>query len=167
MVVGCDTPTGMALPAPFPQRLVKQNKEDQYKKFMEILHQIQYSFDGYLEGDARLCEDDERPNVIEVLFSGPIHNDSNADLQHTSDQTDGSKDVKPRARPTLMLLQLADHMVKRPTGILDDVLVQVGKFVFLADFIILDCQVDEEIPIILGRPFLATGRALIDYETRN
>nr|XP_009760166.1 PREDICTED: uncharacterized protein LOC104212563 [Nicotiana sylvestris] len=51
-----------------------------------------------------------------------------------------------RARPTSILLQLVDCTVKRPTGILDDVLV------------------DEEIPIILGRPFLATGRALIDCE---
>ncbi|XP_075088311.1 uncharacterized protein LOC142170325 [Nicotiana tabacum] len=70
-----------------------------------------------------------------------------------------------RARPTLMLLQLADRTVKRHTGILDDVLVQVGKFVFPTDFVILDCHVDEEIPIILGRPCLATGRALIDCET--
>ncbi|XP_075108939.1 uncharacterized protein LOC142180769 [Nicotiana tabacum] len=70
-----------------------------------------------------------------------------------------------RARLTSMLLQLADRTVKRPTGILDDVLVQVGKFVFPADFVILDCEVDEEIPITLGRPFLATGRALIDCET--
>ncbi|XP_070005801.1 uncharacterized protein [Nicotiana sylvestris] len=69
-----------------------------------------------------------------------------------------------RARPTSMLLQLADRTVKRPTRILDDVLVQVGKFVFPADFVIMDCQVDEEILIILGRPFLATGRALIDCE---
>ncbi|XP_070028958.1 uncharacterized protein [Nicotiana sylvestris] len=45
-----------------------------------------------------------------------------------------------RARPTSMLLQLADRIVKRPTRILDDVLVQVGKFVFPADFVILDCQ---------------------------
>ncbi|XP_019226862.1 PREDICTED: uncharacterized protein LOC109208244 [Nicotiana attenuata] len=58
-----------------------------------------------------------------------------------------------RARPTSMLLQLADHTMKRPTGIFDDVLVQVGKFVFPADFVILDCQVDERIPIILGRLF--------------
>nr|XP_016447068.1 PREDICTED: uncharacterized protein LOC107772093 [Nicotiana tabacum] len=70
-----------------------------------------------------------------------------------------------KARPTSMLLQLADRTVKRPSGILDDVLVQVGKFVFPVDFVILDCKVDEEIPIILGRPFLATGRALIDCET--
>ncbi|XP_070026465.1 uncharacterized protein [Nicotiana sylvestris] len=71
-----------------------------------------------------------------------------------------------RARLTSMLLQLADRIVKRPFGILDDVLIYVGKFVFPADFVILDCKVDEEIPIILGRPFLSTGRAPIDYETR-
>nr|XP_016504489.1 PREDICTED: uncharacterized protein LOC107822455 [Nicotiana tabacum] len=70
-----------------------------------------------------------------------------------------------RARPTSMLLQLADRTAKRPTGIFDDVLVQVGKFVFPVDFVILYCHVDEEIPFILGRPFLATGRALIDCET--
>ncbi|XP_075080620.1 uncharacterized protein LOC142166101 [Nicotiana tabacum] len=67
-----------------------------------------------------------------------------------------------RSRPTSILLQLADRTVKRSSGILDDVLVQVGKFVFRADFVILDCIVDEEISIILGRPFLATRRALID-----
>ncbi|XP_070003479.1 uncharacterized protein [Nicotiana sylvestris] len=70
-----------------------------------------------------------------------------------------------KARPTSMLLQLADRTVKRLSGILDDVLIQVGKFMFPADFVILDCKVDEEIPIILGRPFLATRRALIDCET--
>ncbi|XP_070035654.1 uncharacterized protein [Nicotiana tomentosiformis] len=69
-----------------------------------------------------------------------------------------------RARPTSMLLLLVDRTVKRPSSILDDVLVQFGKFVFPADFVILG-RVDEEIPIILGRPFLATGRALIDCET--
>nr|XP_016466883.1 PREDICTED: uncharacterized protein LOC107789553 [Nicotiana tabacum] len=51
-----------------------------------------------------------------------------------------------RDRPTCMLLQLADKTVKRPSGILDDVLIQVGKFVFPADFVILDCKVDEEFP---------------------
>nr|XP_016487200.1 PREDICTED: uncharacterized protein LOC107807359 [Nicotiana tabacum] len=69
-----------------------------------------------------------------------------------------------RAKPTSMLLQLADQTVKRPSGIPDDVLVQVGRFVFPVDFVILDYRVDEEIPIILERPFLATRRALIDCE---
>ena len=38
------------------------------------------------------------------------------------------------------------------------------SFIFPADFVILDCEVDFEVPIILGRPFLATGRALVDME---
>ena len=45
---------------------------------------------------------------------------------------------------------------------IEDVLVKVDKFIFTADFIVLDMEEDKEIPIILGRPFLATGKALID-----
>ena len=47
---------------------------------------------------------------------------------------------------------------------IEDVLVKVDKFIFLADFIVLDMEEDKEIPIILGRPFLATGRAMIDVQ---
>ena len=43
-------------------------------------------------------------------------------------------------------------------------MVKVDKFVFPADFIVLDMEEDKEIPIILGRPFLATSRAMIDVE---
>nr|XP_016461102.1 PREDICTED: uncharacterized protein LOC107784478 [Nicotiana tabacum] len=67
-------------------------------------------------------------------------------------------------RPTSMRLQMADRSIKCPVGIVDDVLVKVGKFHLPANFVILDCAVDKEIPIILGRPFLATGRALMDSE---
>ena len=63
-----------------------------------------------------------------------------------------------------MRLLMADRTLKRPIGILHDVLVKVESFIFLADFVILDCEVDFEVPIILGRSFLATGRALVDME---
>ena len=43
-------------------------------------------------------------------------------------------------------------------------LVNVESFIFLADFVIMDCEVDFEVSIILWRPFLATGRALVDME---
>ena len=65
---------------------------------------------------------------------------------------------------TSMRLLIADQTVKRPKGILHDVLVKVESFIFPEDFVILDCEVDFEVPIILGRPFLATGRALVDME---
>ncbi|TMW91176.1 hypothetical protein EJD97_014680 [Solanum chilense] len=67
-------------------------------------------------------------------------------------------------KPTAMQLLMADRTVKRRIGILHNVLVKVESFIFLADFVILDCEVDFEVPIILGRPFLATGRALVDME---
>ncbi|XP_070017685.1 uncharacterized protein [Nicotiana sylvestris] len=55
-----------------------------------------------------------------------------------------------------MILQMADRSIKRPTRIVYDVLVKVGKFHLPADFIILYCEIEKEISIILGRPFLAT-----------
>ena len=54
---------------------------------------------------------------------------------------------------------MADRTVKRPIGILHDVLVKVEAFIFPADFVILDCEVDFEVPIIVGTPFLTTGKA--------
>ncbi|XP_052206778.1 uncharacterized protein LOC127811105 [Diospyros lotus] len=68
------------------------------------------------------------------------------------------------AKPTRVSLQLADRSVKHPRGIVEDILVKVDKFIFPADFIILDMAEDRDIPLILGRPFLATGRALIDVQ---
>ena len=59
---------------------------------------------------------------------------------------------------------MADRTVKRPIGILHDVLVKLESFIFLADFVILDCEVDFEVPIIIVRSFLATGRAVVDME---
>lgn len=68
------------------------------------------------------------------------------------------------AKPTRVSLQLADRSVKHPRGIIEDILVKVDKFIFPADFIILDMAEDRDIPLILGQPFLAIGRALIDVK---
>ena len=64
--------------------------------------------------------------------------------------------------PTIVTLQMADRTLEKPEGIIKDVLVKVGKFVFPADFIILDMEEDSQVPLLLGRPFLAAGAALID-----
>ena len=68
------------------------------------------------------------------------------------------------ARPTTVTLQLADRSLKHHWGVIEDVLVKVDKFIFPTDFIVLDMEEDKKIPIILGRPFLATGRAMIDVQ---
>ncbi|XP_070025616.1 uncharacterized protein [Nicotiana sylvestris] len=67
-------------------------------------------------------------------------------------------------RPTFMRLKMADLTMKRPLGVIEDVLVRVDKFILPTDFVILDYEVDYEVRIILGRPFLATGNALVDVE---
>ena len=59
---------------------------------------------------------------------------------------------------------MADRSVKYPRGIIEDVLFKVDKFIFPADFIVLDMDEDADIPIILGRPFLAMGMTLIDVQ---
>ena len=61
----------------------------------------------------------------------------------------------------MMRLLMADLTVKRPIEILHYVLVKVESFIYPVDFLIIDCELDFEVPIILGRPFLATGIALI------
>ncbi|KAK8636345.1 hypothetical protein V6N13_124091 [Hibiscus sabdariffa] len=68
------------------------------------------------------------------------------------------------AKPTTVVLQLADHSYVQPEGKIEDILVKVDKFIFPANFLILDCKADENAPIILGRPFLSTSRAVIDFD---
>ncbi|XP_062113993.1 uncharacterized protein LOC133825005 [Humulus lupulus] len=67
-------------------------------------------------------------------------------------------------KPTTIILQLIDSSFAYPRGVIEDILVKVNKFVFPADFVVLDMEEDNEIPLILGRPFLAIGGTLIVVE---
>ena len=64
--------------------------------------------------------------------------------------------------PTTMTLQMAEKTMAQPKGVLEDVLIKVGKFIFLVDFLVMDMQEDTQVPLLLRRPFLAIGGALID-----
>ncbi|XP_070015866.1 uncharacterized protein [Nicotiana sylvestris] len=193
-------------PPQFPQRLAKHQKEEQYKKFFDMLKQIQVNIPliealKEMPGYAKMMKDlmarkfdfqdlatVTLTQTCSAVVTRPIAEKLSDPGSFTIPYTIGNFafakalcdlganiNLMPlviykrlgigRAKPTSMLLQLADTTMKRPFGILDDVLIQVGKSVFPADFVILDCKVDEEIPIILGRHFLATGRTLIDCET--
>ncbi|GKC24399.1 reverse transcriptase domain-containing protein [Tanacetum coccineum] len=71
----------------------------------------------------------------------------------------------PELTPTRMTLELADRSITRPKGVAEDVFVKVGSFHFPTDFVVVDFEADPRVPLILGRSFLRTGRALIDvYE---
>nr|GEY48303.1 reverse transcriptase domain-containing protein [Tanacetum cinerariifolium] len=68
----------------------------------------------------------------------------------------------PELTPTLITLKLADRSISRPIGIAEYVFIKVRKFHFMADFVVVDFDADPRVPLILGRSFLKTGRALID-----
>ena len=69
-------------------------------------------------------------------------------------------------KPTNFTLSLGDRFLKIHKGIVEDVLVKVDKFYYPVDFVVLDTEPIENrpnhVPIILGRPFLATADAIID-----
>ena len=71
-------------------------------------------------------------------------------------------------KPTNITLSLADRSVKIPKGIVEDVLVKVDKFYYPVDFVVLDTEPiasgPNDVPIILGRPFLATANAIINFQ---
>ncbi|GJX49222.1 putative reverse transcriptase domain-containing protein [Tanacetum coccineum] len=67
---------------------------------------------------------------------------------------------------TRLTIKLADRTIKQARGIAKNVLVRIGKFIFPIDFIILDIPEDEDVPLILGRPFLSTAYSKIDVFKR-
>ena len=66
--------------------------------------------------------------------------------------------------PTTMTLQMADRTLAQPEGILEDVLIKVGKFIFLVDFVVIDIEEDKQVSLLLRRPFLTTGATLTDVK---
>ncbi|PKA60525.1 hypothetical protein AXF42_Ash017931 [Apostasia shenzhenica] len=69
-------------------------------------------------------------------------------------------------KSTPITLQLVDKSITIPKGIIQDILIKVGEFIFPVDFIVIETEVKtdqrSQIPVILGRPFLATSNALIN-----
>jgi hypothetical protein len=72
-------------------------------------------------------------------------------------------------KPTSTVLQLADRSIKKPQEIVEDVIIKVDKFYYPIDFIVLDTEpvpyLEKQIPVILGRPFLTTANACINFWT--
>ncbi|XP_060210380.1 uncharacterized protein LOC132637282 [Lycium barbarum] len=178
-------------PPPFPQRLARQKEEATYKKFLDLLKQGIPKYAKYIKdivsNNSRFIEyatvalTEECTSRIQNRLPTKLKDPGSFTIEISI-----GKQVIARAlcdlgasinlmpsfifrklglgvpRPTTIVLQLADISLARPEGIIENVLVQVGSLIIPADFVILDFEPDPEVPFILGRPFLATGRALID-----
>jgi len=68
------------------------------------------------------------------------------------------------AKPTRMTLQLANNSIKYPYGVVEDVVVQIDKLNFPVDFVVMEMEKDEGVPLILGRPFMKTAKVVINVD---
>ncbi|XP_059288419.1 uncharacterized protein LOC132041744 [Lycium ferocissimum] len=159
---------------PFPQRLVKKKEDAKFKKFYDQLKQLSLNF-PFLEavkemsGFAKYLKD--LPTKKKTVRHETVS------LTHTVSSIISTTIVQKKGDPGAFTIPysvghhdfaraLCDNgaSLSKDCWVVNDVLVRVGDFMLPADFVILDCAIDRDIPIILGRPFLATGRALIDLE---
>ncbi|XP_060969676.1 uncharacterized protein LOC133036918 [Cannabis sativa] len=175
-------------PPPFPQRFKKQQDDGQFRRFLDVLKQLHINIPlvealeqmpTYVKFLKDILTKKRRLGEFETVAltegcSAMLKSKIPPKLKDPGSFTIpisiGGRDVGRAlcdlgaTRPTTVTFQLADRSMAHPEGKIEDVLVQVDKFIFPADFIILDYEEDREVPIILGRPFLATGRTLIDVE---
>ncbi|XP_058733163.1 uncharacterized protein LOC131604756 [Vicia villosa] len=153
---------------PFPTRNKKNGQhEKNFEKFLEMFKKLELNI-PFLEGMKIPIKKKDRGSVTIPCTIG------DRSFKKALIDLGASVSLMPfsiykrlgigKVQDTRMMLQFADQLVKRPYGVVEDVLVKIDKFVFPVDFVILEMPEDEEIPIILGRPFLKTGRCLIDIE---
>ncbi|XP_061358168.1 uncharacterized protein LOC133302418 [Gastrolobium bilobum] len=152
--------------APYPQRLQQQGQKKNFSKFLDIFKKLHInipfaealeqmpSYAKFLkeiltkkrklavEGSTILTEQCASNNVMRLSMMKKL----------------GITEVKL----INMIMQLADRSTKQAYGVIEDILVMVDKFIFPMDFVILDIEEDAIVPMIFGRPFLATSGALID-----
>ncbi|XP_038896007.1 uncharacterized protein LOC120084187 [Benincasa hispida] len=176
--------------APFPRHLMKKNDEQQFKRFLEPLRKLHINIPliEALEQIPRRVSETEVITLMQecnALVSNNLPKKQKnpgsftvpwsiggLDVGHALCDLEANINLMPlsifkklgigEVQPTSVTLQLADRMIKYLEGKIEDVLVKVENFIFLADFIILDYEADREVPIILGCPFLATREVLID-----
>ncbi|CAN6585445.1 unnamed protein product [Malus baccata var. baccata] len=136
-------------PMPYPERLKPKVKDQQLTDFMKTLSRVQINLPlidaiKNISSYAKFFKDVCTKKKKLVDFEKRL----------------GQGEIKP----TSVILQLADRSVAYPRGIIEDLIIKVDNLYLPADFVILDMDKDMQTPIILGRPFMATARTLIDVE---
>ena len=191
------------LAVPFPQRLQKSRREEQFSKFLDIFKKIEINipftevisqmplyakFLKEILSKKRKIAEEGIVNltatcsaIIQQKLPAKMKDPGSFtipcsigkyELKKALCDSGASINLMPllvvqrlslgELTPIVITLQMADRSMAQPEGILEGVLVKVGKFIFLVDFVIMQMEEDTQVPLLLGRPFLATGAALID-----
>ncbi|XP_057744977.1 uncharacterized protein LOC130962831 [Arachis stenosperma] len=152
---------------PYPQRLMKSEKDGQFSRFLEIFKKLQINILAIIQHKLPQKLKDPGSFQIPCIIGEVMVEKALCDLGASINLMSLTmmKRMKiEEAKPTRMALQLADRTFKFPHGIVEDLLVKVGDFIFPADFVVLDMEEEAKASIILGRPFLATAGAIIDVQ---
>ncbi|XP_070054734.1 uncharacterized protein [Nicotiana tomentosiformis] len=160
-------------PPPYPQRLAKQNGENKFKKFIQMMKSLSINVSLVAHQLSAIVHSITPKLDNSSAFTIPCTIGS-AEFAKTLCDLGASINLIPclifktleigQPRPSSMRLQTVDRTMERSLAVIEDVLIRIDKFILLVDFVILDCEVDYEVPIILGRLFLATGKAICDVE---
>ncbi|XP_023754509.1 uncharacterized protein LOC111902933 [Lactuca sativa] len=172
-------------PIPFPNRVRQDKNAEDYQNFLDHIRSLEINIPvlealSQMLKYAKFVKDllTNRTKIGEISKMGDLGSLTlpcqfgNLAISHALSDSGGSVKLMPYSffkkldlpepRPIRMAIHLTNKMVTFPRGICEDLLVKVDKFVFPADFIVLDIDEDEPVPIILGRPILRTARALVD-----
>ncbi|RVW70084.1 hypothetical protein CK203_062304 [Vitis vinifera] len=151
------------MPPPFPQALHGKKEIKNSSEILEVLRQVKVNI-PLLDMIKQVLTYAKFLKDLCMVKRG-LHVTKNAFLTEQVSaiiQTTGTWRIEAHSHHSL----LADRLVKIPRGVIEDVLVQVDKFYYPMDFVVLDIDptVKEAnyVPIILGRPFLATSNAIIN-----
>nr|XP_016477995.1 PREDICTED: uncharacterized protein LOC107799401 [Nicotiana tabacum] len=155
----------------FPQKQRREKLNKQFGRFLEMLEQVHVNVPftevlSQMPTYAKFIKEilSNKKKVEETLVV-KLTEHCSAILQNKLPQKKLEGEIG-EIRSILVSLQLADQTTIIPEGIVEDVLVWVDKFVFPVDFIVVNMEENKEAPLILGRPFLATGRAVLDIQAR-
>ncbi|XP_070043209.1 uncharacterized protein [Nicotiana tomentosiformis] len=146
--------------------------DKQFERFLDVLEQVHVNLPftemlSQMPAYAKfLKEIQTKKRKIEETSVVNLTEHYNAILQDKLPQKKLEKEIG-EIRSAPISLQLAYQTTLIPEGVVEDVLVQVDKFIFPVDFIVIKMEENKEAPLILGRPLLATGRVILDIHERN
>nr|GEV59774.1 DNA-directed DNA polymerase [Tanacetum cinerariifolium] len=165
----------------YSQCLHKENIEAQYAKFLEMMKEVRINvplvdvLDGMPNYGKLLKDLVSNKSKMKQISAAFLTEECLAILQNKLPPKLGDPKVlrslansqtQINLKPTRMSIRLANHTYQYPMGVAENMLLQVGKFLFPVGFVILQIEEDEKVPLILGRPFLHTADAIIIVENK-
>ncbi|XP_073119970.1 uncharacterized protein [Henckelia pumila] len=149
----------IVVPPPFPAALKKAKLDSQFGKYLEVFKKLNINIPF---ADA-LMQMPSYAKFLKEILSNKRKLEEHAMISLTENCSALETELG-RTKVHQNVFTTGGQVHQIYTGIIEDVLVKVDKFIFLVDFVVLDMEEDLDMPLILGRPFLEIGKALIDVQ---